>query len=52
MVTGASDDRPDSPDDERLRERLAALHRDEPHFDVTARVWERIEAEQRPAPVV
>lgn len=48
-MTGASDDRPDSPDDERLRERLAALRRDEPRFDVATRVRARIEAERCPA---
>jgi len=49
MVTGGSDDRPDRPDDERLRERLAAMQRDEPRFDVAERVRARIEAERRPA---
>jgi len=48
-VTGGSDDRPDHPDDERLRARLAAMRRDEPRFDVAERVRTRIEAEQRPA---
>ncbi len=48
MVTGGSDNRPDRPDDERLRERLAALRRDEPRFDVAERVRARIEAERRP----
>ncbi|MGI8690045.1 MAG: hypothetical protein ACR2M3_15820 [Thermomicrobiales bacterium] len=48
-MTGPSDDRPDHPDDERLRMRLAAMRRDEPRFDVTTRVRARIEAERRPA---
>jgi len=49
MVTGASDERPDGLDEERLRARLAALRRDEPRFDVAERVRARIEAEGRPA---
>lgn len=48
-MTGTSDDRPDHPDDERLRARLAAMRRDEPRFDVAERVRARIEAERRPA---
>lgn len=48
-MTGTSDDRPDHPDDERLRARLAAMRRNEPSFDVAERVRARIEAEGRPA---
>ena len=48
-MTGGSDNRPDRPDDERLRARLAATRRDEPSFDVAERVRARIEAEGRPA---
>lgn len=48
-MTGRSDNRPDRPDDARLREQLAALRRDEPRFDVATRVRVRIEAERRPA---
>lgn len=42
------DDRPDRPDDERLREQLEAARRGEPRFDVATRVRARIEAERRP----
>lgn len=46
-MTGPSDDRPDRPDDERLREQLEAARRSEPRFDVATRVRARIEAERR-----
>ncbi len=43
------DDRPNRPDDERLREQMEAIRRDEPRFDVATRVRARIEGERRPA---